>query len=140
DVDAGGDRLRHHAELAGGDRLRDRAHRGRVLGVDVTATAIAEAVIEAFRAAVIGLRVDRRRARERMPAELARSAGHALGELGAVQWRHRVFACAWPFEDISALVDRAFDVAGLAGDADLILDLVIVRLELLKPERPVLDS
>src|SRR5262249_37410068 len=44
-IDAGRDRLRHDAELAGGDRLRDRAHRGRVLGADVAAAAVAEAVI-----------------------------------------------------------------------------------------------
>jgi hypothetical protein len=70
----------------------------------------------------------------------ATAFGIALGELGAVQRRHRIFARPRSFEDVAALVDRAFDIAGLAGDADLMLDLVVVGLELLEPEWPVLDG
>ena len=138
DRDAGHDRLRHHAEPPGGDRLGDGAHRGRVLGVDVAAAAVAEAVIEAARAVVVGLRVDRGRAGEGMPAEPARGGRHVLGELGAGERRHRIGARARALEDVAALVDGAADIAGLAGDADLVLDLVVEGLELLEPERPVL--
>src|SRR4029077_3110772 len=52
----------------------------------------------------------------------------------------RVIPRARPLENVAALVDRAFDIAGLAGNADLMLDFVIVRLELLEPEWPVLDG
>ena len=55
-----------------------------------------------------------------------------------VQRRHRIGARAGALEDVAALVDGAADIAGLAGDADLVLDLVVVGLELLEPERPVL--
>src|SRR3954469_4804459 len=73
-----------------------------------------------------------------MPAEPARRRRHVLGELGAGERRHRVFAGTRALEDVAALVDGARDVAGLAGDADLVLDLVVPGLERLEPERPVL--
>src|SRR5262249_59828859 len=60
DVDAGGDRLRHHIEPPGRDCLWNRAHRGRVLGVDVAAAAVAEAVIEAGGTIVVELPIDPR--------------------------------------------------------------------------------
>ena len=104
----------------------------------MAAAAVAEAVILAARALVIGRRVDRRRAREGVPAELARGARHAFGEFGAAQRRHRIAALARPLEDVAARIDDAVDVAGLAGHADLVLDLVVIGLELLEPERPIL--
>ena len=66
-------------------------------------------------------------------------AGHELRELRAAQRRHRIRALARAFEDVPARIDGAFDVAGLARHADRVLDLVVVRLELLEAERPVLD-
>src|SRR4029077_13610529 len=47
-------------------------------------------------------------------------------------------ALARAFEDVAARIDGAVDVAGLARDANLVLDLVVVGLEFLKPERPIL--
>src|SRR5208283_4400394 len=109
-------------------RLRDGRHCSRVLGADVAAAAVAEAVILAAGALVIGRRVDRRRAWEGVPADPARSAGHAFGELGAAQRRHRIAALARALEDVAAAIDDAVDIAGLAGHADLVLDLVVIEL------------
>src|SRR5262249_57044970 len=78
------------------------------------------------------------RAGEGMPAELARGRRHVLGEFAAGERRHGIIARARPLEDVTALVDCAVDVAGLAGDANLVLDLVVIGLELLEPERPIL--
>ena len=68
-----------------------------------------------------------------------RGGGHHVGEPRAAQRRHRDTRVARPFEDVAAAIDRAVDVAGLARDADLVLDLVVVRLEFVETERPVLD-
>src|SRR5262249_27863450 len=140
DRDAGDDRLRHHREPAGRQRLGNRAHGVRVLGVDVAAAAVAEAVVETGRAVIVVLRIDRGWAGERGPAEPARGHRHALGEFAAGERRHGIVACARSFEDVAALVDRAVDVPGLAGDANLVLDLVVIGLELLEPERPILHG
>ena len=76
---------------------------------------------------------------ERMPAEPARGGGHQVDEAGAAQRRHGIRPRARPLEDVAARIDGALDVAGLARDAHLVLDLVVVRLELLEAERPVFD-
>jgi len=128
----------HHLQAPGRDRFRDGRDRGGVLGADVAAAAVAEAVILAARALVIGRRVDRRRAREGVPAEPARGARHAFGEFGAAQRWHRITALARSLEDVAAGIDDAVDVAGLARHADLVLDLVVIWLELFESERPIL--
>src|SRR5262249_51679649 len=100
---AGDDRLRHRRDPAGRQRLGNRAHGGRVLGVDVAAAAVAEAVVEAARAIVVVLRIDRGRAGERVPAELARGRRHALGEFAAGERRHGILACARSFKMLPRL-------------------------------------
>src|SRR5882762_9505125 len=72
-----------------------------------------------------------------MPAEPPRGRGHLVEEFVAAQRRHRVGALARALERIPARIDLAVDVAGLTRDADLVLDLVVVRLELVETERPV---
>ena len=89
---------------------------------------------------VVGFRVDCCRPREGMPAELSCGRGHPIGELGAAQGRHWIRAPARPLEDVAARVDGAIDVAGLARNADLVLDLVIIGLEFVQAERPVLHG
>jgi hypothetical protein len=106
----------------------------------VTAAAVAEAVIEAGRSAIVGLRVDRRRTGKRVPAERSCGRRHPIGELGPAQRRHRVFAGARSFEDVAAVVNRVVDVTGLAGNADLVLHLVIAGLEFFQPERPIFNG
>ena len=130
--------LGHHLEAPARLRARDRRDRGRVLGVDVAAAAVAEAVVLAGCALVVAFAVDSGRTGERMPAESPRGAGHELREAGTAQRRHRVGAAPRALEDVAALVDHAADVAGLPGDADGVLHMVVVRLELVEPERPVL--
>ena len=125
-------------QAVGGHRFGERADRRRVLGVDVAAAAATVAVVHAARAIVIGQRVDRRRAGEGVPAKPCGRRRHALGEPGAAQRRHRVGALARSLEDVTARIDLAVDVAGLAGNADLVFHLVVVGLEFLKPERPIL--
>ena len=132
--------LGHHGQPLRALRLRDGGHRRRALGAHVAAAAIAEAVIHAAGSPFVAARGDGRRAGERMPPERSGGAGHHLGEAGAAQRRHRVGACPRPLEDVAARVDLAVDVAGLSGHADLDFDLVVVRLELLEPERPVFDG
>src|SRR5215475_352344 len=105
----------------------------------MTAAAVAESVILAAGPVVIGLRVHCSGARKWMPPQLVRGRCHALGEFGAPQRRHRIAAPARSLEDIAARIDGAADVARLARHANLIFDLVVIGLKLLKPERPILD-
>ena len=69
----------------------------------------------------------------------ARGRGHQIDEAGASKRRHRILALTRPLEDVAAAIDRALDVAGLSRDAELVLDLVVVRLQFVETERPVLD-
>ena len=99
---------------------------------------VAEAVVAARRAVLVADGVHRRRAGERMPAEPARRPGHLLDEAGPAQRRHRVGAAPRSLEDVAAFVDHAADVAGLPGDPDRVLDPVVVLLQRVEAERPVL--
>src|SRR6185295_20333066 len=83
--------------------------------------------------------VDRGGTRKRTPAERLRRRRHLVEELVAAQRRHRIATLARTFERIAARIDLAVDVAGLTRHADFVLDLVVVRLELVEAERPVLD-
>src|SRR5580704_6526920 len=73
-----------------------------------------------------------------MPPEGARGPRHLLDERIPPQRRHRVAALARTLEDVALRIDLPVDVARLARHADLVLDPVVVRLELLETERPVL--
>src|SRR6202034_3403473 len=81
-----------------------------------------------------------RRTRERVPAEGARGRGHQVDEPRAAKRRHWIAAPARPLEDVPPRIDLPVDVPGGAGHADFVLDLVVVALELVDPERPVLDG
>src|SRR5262245_35183903 len=73
-----------------------------------------------------------------MPAEFSCGRCHPIGELGASERRHRIRAPPRPLEDIAEWVDRTVYIAGLAGDADLVLHLVVIGLKLVQSERPIL--
>src|SRR5438093_5007440 len=75
-----------------------------------------------------------------MPSERARRGRHILQELGAAQRRHWIAALARTFERVAVRIDRPADVARLSGYADFMLDAVVVRLELVETERPILDG
>ena len=48
--------------------------------------------------------------------------------------------CRGPSKMLPCAIDLAVDVPGLARHADLVFDLVVVRLELFQTERPIFDS
>src|SRR2546421_12475320 len=75
-----------------------------------------------------------------MKPERFRAPRHLLDELGPAERRHRMAAPGRRFERVAARTDPAVDVARLTRDADFVLDFVIVGLELVVIERPVLDS
>ena len=131
-------RTRNHGETLGLQRLGYGGHRCGILRVHMTAAAIAVAVIHARRAFVVGYRVDRSRTGERRPAQFLRHVAHVIRKLRTTQWRHRVFTRARRFKNIAARIDLALDIAGLAGDADFVFDLVVIRLQLFVAKRPIL--
>src|SRR5882672_12192851 len=75
-----------------------------------------------------------------MPTEPPRGVRHRVDELRAAQRRHRIAARTRPLEDVAARIDDAADVARLARYAERVLHLVVVGLELVQAERPVLDG
>ena len=137
----------HAADVGLGDHLqasgllgaRDRRDGGRVLRVQVAAAAVAEAVIGTRRAVLVTDRVHRRGSGKRVPADSARRLGHLLDEAGPAQRGHRIRPAPRSLEDVAPLVDLAADVAGLPGDAYRVLDPVVVVLEIVEAEGPVLD-
>ena len=129
----------HHLQAPGGLGPGNRRHRGRVLRVDVAPAPVAEPVVHAARAPLVGARVDGGGPGEGLPVQRARRVRHALQEAGPAQRGHRVVAGAGALERVAPLVATAGDVAGLPRDADLVLHPVVVRLELGVAEGPVLD-
>ena len=87
--------------------------------------------------AVVGLRADRGRAGERVPAEPPRRVRHELGEARPPERRQRILTVARALEDVPARIDHPAQVPRLARDAVQELDLVVVGLELLVVDRPV---
>ena len=83
--------------------------------------------------------IDRGRSGKRMPPKLPRRVGHHLREPVAPQRRHGVFALPRSLEDVAARVNPAVEISGFARYAELVLDLVVVRLELVEAERPILN-
>jgi hypothetical protein len=75
-----------------------------------------------------------------MPAERPRRGRHEVGETRAAERGHRKFAPPRRFEDIAASIDGPVHVARRTRYTDLDFDLVVVGLELLVAERPVLDG
>ncbi len=74
-----------------------------------------------------------------MIAELLRRFGEHHARQDRRQRRQRVFAGARRLERIAALLDLALDVAGLAGDRRGVFEPVVIGLELVVGDAPVLD-
>src|SRR4029079_14782660 len=68
DLDGGNVGAGNDVQAFGGLRLRDRCHRGRALGIDVTSSAQAVAVIGAAGPAVVAFARNRGGTGERVPA------------------------------------------------------------------------
>ena len=127
-----------------GEQRRQDADIGRSLGVGFAAEALAVAAIfagakrQAFEIGVDLARIARWRL-ERMVAEASRrlvhdGSGHALG-----QRRIWILVLSRPFEHVAAVDFFAAQIAGLAGDAAQLLELVVIRLELVIGDGQVLD-
>ena len=127
-------------QVLGLERFWNGGDGGRVLGADVAPAAVAVAVQRAARASAVGLGVDRRGAAKRMPAEFLAGGHHQIGELGVAQRRHGIFALAGAFENVPARIDFPLNIAGLSGNADLVFDQVVVGLEFVVGEGPILES
>src|SRR5262252_11082017 len=65
--------------------------------------------------------------------------GHHLGEAGSPERRHRIVAFPRTLEDIPAPVQSSIDVARFTRDSNFTLHVVVIRLEFLVAERPILD-
>ena len=74
-----------------------------------------------------------------MVARFARRRVEELGRVAALERRQRIVALARTFERVAARLDRACEIARLARDAAQVLELVVVGLELLVGDAPVLD-
>src|ERR1700730_5931401 len=75
-----------------------------------------------------------------MPAERPRGSGHQIDEPCAAKRRHRIVSTARPLEDVAAWIELPVDVPGGTRHADFVLDLVVVALELIEAEGPVIDG
>ena len=75
-----------------------------------------------------------------MPLELPRRRRHHFREPCPSEWGHRVFAFPRPLEDVAARIDLPIEVSGLTRHAELVLHLLIMRLELVEAERPILHG
>src|SRR5262245_35501738 len=125
-------------------RNRDHRDMRRAFGVGFAAEALAVAAIltgAELRPIRIGIgaRSIRGRARERVIAKVARGLVEHLAAQNRRQRRQRIVACPRRFERIPAGLDLALDVAGFAGDRGGMLELVVVGLELVVGDAPVLD-
>lgn len=119
---------------------RDRAR----LRVDLAPEAGAEPAVETGGAVVPeGIRPRARKdaggLRERVVAERPGGLAEQIGVRVRRQRRVRVRAGAWPLERIATREDVAVEVPGLARCADVVLERVVVRLQLVVRDPPVLD-
>src|SRR5262245_19024816 len=96
----------------------------------MAAECLAKAAIAAGGPAVVRLRDDRARRRKRMPAQLpGRFVKNDSGLVGR-QRRQRILTLARRLEHIAALDLLALQVAGPAGDSELVLGAIVIGLEL----------
>ena len=143
-VDLGDPGMGAQLDIGTGERRRDHRDMRAALGVRLAAEALAVTAILAgaeFRAVLVGvgLRRIRRRPREGMVTKLARGiAEHLAGEyLG--ERRQRIFAGARRLEGVAAGLNHAAQIAGLAGNRCGVFELVVIGLELVIGDAPVLD-
>ncbi len=120
----------------GGLRRRLRRHFACVVHTEATIEAGAHR--EAIRVRVRSAHLRRRRWERAIAKILARLRVECLA-VAARQRRVRELALPRPLERVSTGSDRASDVAGGAGDAARVLELVVERLELVVRDRPVLN-
>src|ERR1044072_10029913 len=133
------------AQLAVRIFQRDRDHSDvrRVLRVRLAAETLAVAAVLAgaeLRAVRVGVGARRigRRPRERVIPQVLRRGREHLARKDRGEWRQRVFAGTRRFEGVAAGLYLALDVAGLAGDRRGGFELVVIGVEFVVSDAPVL--
>ena len=96
----------------------------------MAAERLAEAAIGAGGPAVIGLRNNGARCRERMQSELFCAGVEQGGRPLHHEWRQRVIAPARRLERVAALDLVALQITGLARHAKLVFGAIIIGLEI----------
>src|SRR3974390_2781456 len=117
---------------------------GRSLGIRLATDAVAIAAILTFAESnSFGVSIRRARDRNRSRKWMVAKTFCRLGEHQAGCRRLyrlvRIIVAARPLERVATLDDLALDVPGLAGGSTHLIELVVVRLELLVAHRPILD-
>ena len=139
-----GDDPRHlraieHRQVLGLLRFGNGGEAGGILGPDLASAAIAIAVIRASRPPAIRLRIDRRGRVKRLPAERQRGLVHVIQIIASAQRRHRIFALPRTFVNVARRIQLALNVARLARNAHFVLHDVVVRLQLVVTDGPILE-
>ena len=121
-------------------------HRGQGIGLgalraDMARAEAAERAFEHLHAVEVAVVLGHRRGRalERHVTQRARRLGEQGALIRAPRRRVRILARARPFVRIAAGLDLALQVAGLAADAEDFLELVVVGLDIVPGDAPVLQ-
>ena len=126
-------------EVAGGVGFGDLGHQGRRLRPHMAAVRRAEAAIAAARPPLVGLRDDGARRRERVIAELLGAFLENERRIVDQERRQRELALPRRLEDVAARDLAALQVAGFAGNAEIVFGAVVIRLEIVVAQWPVGD-
>ncbi len=143
-VDAGHEAVWPDLVVPGAQRRRDMGVGAMTLGVNLASITGAEAAVDAGRPcvaqrALVCAREDPRRVRERIQSHLRRCiVKHLAADRQGVR-RQWIGSGAGRLERVPALQDLAVQVPGRAGGPDVVLEGIIVRLQLVIGDRPVLD-
>jgi hypothetical protein len=88
---------------------------------------------------LVGLRRIRGGARKRLETNFLGRLVEEHGRIASLERRQRITSRARPLERVAAGLDPALNVAGLARSSAEILELVVMRFEVLVADTPVLD-
>src|SRR3984893_5984179 len=120
------------------DGLRTRL--GEVLAGEAFAESAEDALLQRQPLGIgIGLAHRRRGRRVGMVAQALGAFAEERGVVGLLHRRRWIVARPRPFEWVSAVLDAALDVSRPAAGAAEILEAIVVRLELVVGDAPVLD-
>ncbi len=74
-----------------------------------------------------------------MPAQLPGDLGHVIRERGAAQGRHGIIPLSRRFKNVACRIELPLNVPGLAGDADFLFHDVVIRLQIVVGDGPILQ-
>ena len=144
EIDPGHVRMRPVFEVVAMQQDGEYTRLGARLRIVAAAEPFAVAAVRAFAhlhtvEVAVGLRRVRRRCRERMPAEVARGLFEQHGAHAALERRQRVLPPARALVGVATRLDDAVQIAGLARDPAQVLESVVIGLEIVVGDAPVLD-